>query len=183
VGKLFLFFEEFPMTDPVSGGIGKASQQMMQELQKQMEQNQGVAKNGGAGQFNDMMAQGVQNPQQINPAMDPSKVNETQKAADVLRTAQSQQVQGIDKSIDVKTVEGVKETKGGGLKAVLNQVVSGQNKLDEIIKMATSGKVYGNQELLAVQAAVYKFSQELELTSKVVEKATSGVKQTMQTQV
>ena len=38
-------------------------------------------------------------------------------------------------------------------------------------------------ELLAVQAGVYKFSQELELTSKVVEKATSGVKQTLQTQV
>jgi hypothetical protein len=49
--------------------------------------------------------------------------------------------------------------------------------------MATSGKTYGNQELLAIQASVYKFSQELELTSKVVEKATSGVKQTMQTQV
>jgi hypothetical protein len=173
------------MTDPVSGGIGKASQQMMQELQKQMEQNQGVGKNGGAGQFNDVMAQqGVQNPQQVNPAMDPSKVNETQKAADVLRTAQSQQVGGVDKSLQVKTVEGVKETgHGGGLKAVLNQVVDGQNKLDQIIKMATSGKVYGNQELLAVQAAVYKFSQELDLTSKVVEKATSGVKQTMQTQV
>ena len=38
-------------------------------------------------------------------------------------------------------------------------------------------------ELLAIQAGVYKFSQELELTSKVVEKATSGVKQTLQTQV
>ncbi len=170
------------MSDPVSGGIGKASQQMMQELQKQMEQNQGVAKNGGAGQFNDVMAQqGVQNPAQVNPAMDPSKVNETQKAAEVLRTAQAQQVHGVDKSLQVKPVEGAEKTHG--LKQVLNQVVDGQNKLDQIIKMATSGKVYGNQQLLAVQAAVYKFSQELELTSKVVEKATSGVKQTMQTQV
>ena len=49
--------------------------------------------------------------------------------------------------------------------------------------MATSGKTFSNQQLLAVQASVYKFSQELEMTSKVVEKATSGVKQTMQTQV
>lgn len=174
------------MTDP-TGGIGKASAQMMQELQKSMEQSQGVGGNKGAGQFNDVMAQqGVNNPTQVNPAMDPSKVHETTKAADVLRTAQSQQVTGVDKSIGVKPLEGAEKTaatREHGLKSVLNQVVDGQNKLDQIIKMATSGKVYGNQELLAVQAAVYKFSQELELTSKVVEKATSGVKQTMQTQV
>jgi len=164
------------MADPTSGGIGKASQQMMQELQKQMQQVEQQQKVGGP-QFDNVMAQ-----QGVN---DPSKtqdVGKTQSAADVLRTAQAQQVGGVDKSIDVKKVEATTKTEGG-LKAVLQQVVEGQNKLDQIIKMATSGKTYGNQELLAIQASVYKFSQELELTSKVVEKATSGVKQTMQTQV
>ncbi len=172
------------MSDPISGGIGKASQQMMQELQKQMaEQSQKAGGAGGASpaQFNDVMA--TQNAQQTNPALDTTKVQEATKATDVLRTAQSQQVTGVDKSIDVKRVEPKAETKESGLKSILNQVVDGQNKLDQVIKMATSGKTYGNQELLAIQAAVYKFSQELELTSKVVEKATSGVKQTMQTQV
>jgi hypothetical protein len=172
------------MSDPISGGIGKASQQMMQELQKQMtEQTQKAGGAGGANpaQFNDVMA--TQNAQQMNPALDTTKVQEATKASDVLRTAQSQQVTGVDKSIDVKRVEPKAETKESGLKSILNQVVDGQNKLDQVIKMATSGKTYGNQELLAIQAAVYKFSQELELTSKVVEKATSGVKQTMQTQV
>jgi hypothetical protein len=172
------------MSDPISGGIGKASQQMMQELQKQMgEQTQKAG--GGQGpqvaQFNDVMQ--TQNAQQVNPALDATKVQEATKASDVLRTAQSQQVGGVDKSIDVKRVEAKAETRESGLKSILNQVVDGQNKLDQVIKMATSGKTYGNQELLAIQAAVYKFSQELELTSKVVEKATSGVKQTMQTQV
>ena len=61
--------------------------------------------------------------------------------------------------------------------------MDGQGKLDKIIKLATSGRSFSPTELLAVQAGVYKFSQELELTSKVVEKATSGVKQTLQTQV
>lgn len=172
------------MTDPVSGGIGKASQQMMQELQKQMTEQ--AQKAGGAGgpnvaQFNDVMQ--TQQAQQTNPALDPTKVQDVTKAGDVLRTAQSQQVTGVDKSIDVKRVEAKAEARESGLKSILNQVVDGQNKLDQVIKMATSGKTYGNQELLAIQAAVYKFSQELELTSKVVEKATSGVKQTMQTQV
>jgi hypothetical protein len=169
------------MSDPVSGGIGKASQQMMQELQKTMEQNQGVAGANKPGQFNEVMAQ--QNVQATNPVQDPTKVQDVTKASDVLRTAQAEQVGGPDKSIDVKRVEAAEKTREGGLKAVLNQVVDGQNKLDQIIKMATSGKTYGNQELLAIQASVYKFSQELEMTSKVVEKATSGVKQTMQTQV
>jgi hypothetical protein len=170
------------MSDPVSGGIGKASQQMMQELQRQMSENQNVAGKNGP-QFNDVMAQNVQGTQAQNPAMDATKVQEATKASDVLRTAQSQQVTGVDKSLGVKTIEPKAEARESGLKSILNQVVDGQNKLDQVIKMATSGKQYGNQELLAIQAAVYKFSQELELTSKVVEKATSGVKQTMQTQV
>jgi len=70
-----------------------------------------------------------------------------------------------------------------GVMKVLSNVMDGQNALDSIIAKASSGKQFSNQELLAMQAGVYKFSQELELTSKVVEKATSGVKQTMQTQV
>ena len=173
------------MTDP-TGGIGKASAQMMQEMQKEMQK---VGEQGGtqkAGGFNDVMAQqGVNDPSkvaEVQKVQEAQKIQQTPQTADVMRTAQSQQVNGIDKSIGVKPVEGAQKTETG-LKAVLNQVVQGQDKLDQIIKMATSGKTYGNQELLAIQAAVYKFSQELELTSKVVEKATSGVKQTMQTQV
>jgi len=175
------------MADP-TGGIGKASAQMMQEMQKEMakvqEQN-GPQKAG----FNDVMAQqGVNDPTKVADVQKVQEVQKTQQttaAADVLRTAQSNAtnpVNGVDKSIGVKPVEGTTKAESG-FKAVLNQVVQGQDKLDQIIKMATNGKQYGQQELLAIQAAVYKFSQELELTSKVVEKATSGVKQTMQTQV
>ena len=35
-----------------------------------------------------------------------------------------------------------------------------------------------NAELLSLQAGMYKYTQELDLTSKVVEKATSGLKDT-----
>jgi hypothetical protein len=170
------------MADP-TGGIGKASAQMMQEMQKQMAQQAQEQQKVGGPQFDSVMAQqGAQDPTKVQDLSKVAEVQKTHTAADVLRTAQAQQVGGVDKSIDVKRVEGAQKTESG-LKALLGQVVEGQNKLDEIIKMATSGKTYGNQELLAIQASVYKFSQELELTSKVVEKATSGVKQTMQTQV
>ncbi|MCC7109621.1 MAG: ATP-dependent helicase HrpB [Deltaproteobacteria bacterium] len=141
----------------------------------------------GGAQFNDVMAQqGVQGPNQVNatnPVADVTKVNEATKAADVLKTAQAQSVQGVNPDTGVKVVDKAAAARESGLKGLLQQVVDGQGKLDQVIKMATSGKTYGNQELLAIQAAVYKFSQELEMTSKVVEKATSGVKQTMQTQV
>jgi hypothetical protein len=176
------------MVDP-TGGIGKASAQMMQEMQKQMAQAAQEQQKVGGPQFDNVMSQqGVNDPSKVADLQKTQQVQQPNNATDVLRTAQSQQVGGVDKGLDVKRVEGttkpVEATKSeSGLKALLGQVVQGQDKLDQIIKMATSGKTYGNQELLAIQASVYKFSQELELTSKVVEKATSGVKQTMQTQV
>lgn len=172
------------MADPISGGIGKASQQMMQELQRQMQEVQQQKVEKPEANFGDMVAnktQGVndvQQVQQVQKVQETQKVTESQKATDVLKTAVAQGPEGVPSA---KSVDPSSSSKG--LKKLLGEVVEGQNKLDDIIKMATSGKTYGNQELLAIQASVYKFSQELELTSKVVEKATSGIKQTMQTQV
>lgn len=170
------------MADPVSGGIGKASQQMMQELQKQAQELQ---KSGGpekSQQFSQVQqAHQVKDVQQVQEAQ---KATETTKAVDVLKTAQTNAVNKPDDvRLGVKTVDSAADAKQGGFKTLLNQIVNGQNKLDDIIKLSLSGKKFDAQELLAIQASVHKFSQELELTSKVVEKATSGVKQTMQTQV
>jgi hypothetical protein len=167
------------MTDPVSGGIGKASQQMMQELQRQMQEVQQNQQTTGAdSNFGDMVAQKVGGPQQVQQVQQAQQVQETQKATDVLKAAVNTKPTGAPPPGKVEA-----STESSGIKKLLGQVVEGQNKLDDIIKMATSGKTYGHQDLLAIQASVYKFSQELELTSKGVEKATSGVKQTMQTQV
>ena len=67
--------------------------------------------------------------------------------------------------------------------ALLNEVSNAQAKLDQILKMAESGRTFSPAELLAFQAHAYRASQELDLAGKVVEKATSGVKQTLNTQV
>jgi peptidoglycan hydrolase-like protein with peptidoglycan-binding domain len=172
------------MADPVGGGLGKAAQQMMQQVQQQAQQQTqkpGGTQSGMEGKFDNMMAQKTQGMQDPTKVQDVTKMNEATKAMDVLKTAKANQV---DPSLQVKTVEAVKDPqKMDGMKRVLSNVMDGQNALDSIIKKAASGKQFSNQELLAMQAGVYKFSQELELTSKVVEKATSGVKQTMQTQV
>ena len=87
------------------------------------------------------------------------------------------------KTAEVKQDLQAVKTRDTQLTKVLSSVVSGQGKMDKIIKLATSGITFNPTELLAIQAGVYKSSQELELTSKVVEKATDGVKQTLQTQV
>lgn len=66
---------------------------------------------------------------------------------------------------------------------VLEQVTGAQHRLDQLLAMAESGRSFSPAELLAVQAQVYQASQELDLAGKVVEKATGGIKQVLQTQV
>ena len=125
---------------------------------------------------------------QIPPANQAVKPQDTAKSfQDVLQQTSSQA--GMDNTISTQKTAEVKQdlpvekTRDTQLTKVLNSVVSGQDKMSKIIKLATSGRAFNPTELLAIQAGVYKFSQELELTSKVVEKATDGVKQTLQTQV
>lgn len=66
---------------------------------------------------------------------------------------------------------------------LVRAVAEAQRRLDRILKMAESGKAFSPAELLAFQAHAYRASQEIDLASKVVEKGTAAVKQTLQTQV
>jgi hypothetical protein len=66
---------------------------------------------------------------------------------------------------------------------VLDRVTAAQRRMEKVLELAQSGKTFTPAELLAIQAQVYRASQELDLAGKVVEKATSGVKQVLQTQL
>jgi hypothetical protein len=66
---------------------------------------------------------------------------------------------------------------------MIDQVNLAQKRLDEVLRLAQSGKSFSPAELLALQANVYQASCELDLAGKVVEKGTSGVKQVLQTQI
>lgn len=86
----------------------------------------------------------------------------------------------------VHTVEPVSETMGPVLSAVslvVRELEQGQRDLDRIIKAAASGKHFSNAELLSLQASMYRYTQELDLVGKVVEKGTSGLKDVLKTQV
>jgi len=66
---------------------------------------------------------------------------------------------------------------------MMGDLEKGQGVMDKLIHMGLSGRQFSNSELIALQAGMYKYTQELELTGKVVEKATSGLKDTLKTQV
>ncbi|WNG34651.1 ATP-dependent helicase HrpB [Archangium minus] len=66
---------------------------------------------------------------------------------------------------------------------MLDRVSEAQKRLDQVLALAESGRSFSPTELIALQAHVYRASQELDLAGKVVEKATGGVKQVLQTQV
>jgi transcription termination factor NusB len=66
---------------------------------------------------------------------------------------------------------------------LMDGVEKGQASLDKLIGSAMQGKKFSNAELLSLQASMYKYSQEMDLTSKIVEKTTTGLKDTLKTQV
>jgi hypothetical protein len=66
---------------------------------------------------------------------------------------------------------------------MLDRVSEAQQRLEHVLELAQSGKSFTPNELIALQAHVYRASQEIDLAGKVVEKATGGVKQVLQTQV
>lgn len=79
-------------------------------------------------------------------------------------------------------VEAARPAEATAARAV-DQVTQAQHRLDRVLALAESGKTFSPAELLGLQAQVYSASQELDLAGKVVEKATSGVKQILQTQI
>lgn len=72
---------------------------------------------------------------------------------------------------------------GNGMVRILSEIERGEGVMDKLINEGLAGKEFSMSELLALQAGMYKYSQELELTGKVVEKATNGLKDTLKTQV
>jgi hypothetical protein len=182
--------------DTTSGGMGQAAGELLKEMQKaqtemqQLEERQKLSAPGE--QFDQVMqtqmgqqnakeapgGQHLQHSQAIKP------VEETGRAAtvDVLRQAKVDQAK-MDKVAHTTRVGMTERVEESKLQQMISQLVTGQDKMTKIMNMALSGKQFSPTELLAMQAGVYRFSQELDLTSKVVQQFASGVKQTLNTQV
>ncbi|HYV49487.1 MAG TPA: ATP-dependent helicase HrpB [Myxococcaceae bacterium] len=126
--------------------------------------------------------------------MDPSrlmqiKANRVDQPKAVQQQSLAQKV-GMQKggvTNDIRTLQqtvGSEGPKGQNIAVkMMGDIEKGQGVMDRLISEGLSGRQFQNSELLALQAGMYKYTQELELTGKVVEKATSGLKDTLKTQV
>jgi hypothetical protein len=68
-------------------------------------------------------------------------------------------------------------------RAALQAVERARERLDGALSAARRGQTFTAQELLALQADAYRYTQTLEIASKAVEHAAQGVKQAVNTQV
>jgi transcription termination factor NusB len=135
-------------------------------------------------------------PQGADAAQKAGQVQASQQVQHVDKAKQIEQAGKIQKSslnkvTDKMTAKGmdpvaqkneVNKTKSL-LSGMVENMEKGQVSIDKLIQGGLSGKNFSNTEMLAMQAGMYKYTQELELTGKVVEKATSGLKDTLKTQV
>ncbi|HEX8703114.1 MAG TPA: ATP-dependent helicase HrpB [Myxococcaceae bacterium] len=109
--------------------------------------------------------------------------SEAVRGTDQARTVDRAQAGRVEAAVPGTRVDAVQSARGQQAAQMLDRVDQAQKRLDHILKLAESGKSFSPAELLAIQAHVYRASQELDLAGKVVEKATSGVKQVLQTQI
>jgi len=155
-----------------SAGMGQSVQQLLEEMKKAQSELQKLDK--------------TQKPESTKSFHEVMESQKTGGVGQVSGTQNAQQVLSqtkLEATNSLKRVQQAANTERSHLANMLEKMIQGQDKMTGIMNMAMSGKNFSPSELLAMQAQVYRYSQELELTSKVVEKGTGGLKQLSQTQV
>lgn len=173
--------KEFDMKD-LSPDLANSSKDMMKELQKLQQQDalqkdSKVGQEGGA-KFDEKLSQ-----VQLNETQQLQQIEKNQSlGSQSIKAAQSNQMGAVTQGHAHK-VGGAEKAPHSVMGNVLKELMAGQNKMEGLMKTAMSGRPLDNQEMIGIQAGVYLFSQQMELASKTIEKATSGIKQMMNTQV
>jgi hypothetical protein len=183
------------MAGPAAGiSAAQIAQQKLQDQGAQQVNKQGASKFDGvlANKTQGVeQAQGVQQAQSVQQTQKAQQVDASRKVDDVHKTEKAglNKVNGANsQQLTAKAAEPVDakpETSRAStmVSSVVNSLEKGQLNLEKLINSGMSGKEFSNGELLQLQASMYKYTQELDLTSKVVEKATSGLKDVVKTQV
>lgn len=123
-------------------------------------------------------AQAAQQIQKIDQAKQVDSTNKIDKTA----------LNKTDRNLTSKAMEPVAQKSevnktASMLSGLMTNMEKGQASLDKLIEGSLNGKQFSNSEMIGLQAGMYKYSQELDLTSKVVEKMSSGLKDTLKTNV
>jgi hypothetical protein len=127
-------------------------------------------------------ARGPEAAGQVQQVQAPQQVDQAQRVGQVGRIGETDKVATARGAMPAEATNRA-EGPNKFLSGVVAHLEQGQNYMDSLISQGMSGKQFSNAELISLQAGMYKYTQELDLTSKVVEKATSGIKDTLKTQV
>ena len=177
------------MAGPMAGvSAAQVAQQKVQDQGAQQVNKQGASKfdaalaNKAQGPEQAQAAQAAQATQRTEQVRQAEAVNKTEKAA-LNKVNTAGQEPATARGAEAVTGKQEASKSGSMLSHVVSELEQGQLNMEKLIKAGASGKNFSNAELISLQAGMYKYTQELDLTSKVVEKATSGLKDTLKTQV
>lgn len=176
------------MAGPMAGipvSATEIAQQKLQQDPAQQPLKQGASKFDGVLADKAQAARGPEaagQVQQVQQVQAPQQVDQAQRVGQVGRIGETDKVATARGAMPA---EATNRSEGANkfLSGVVEHLEQGQNYMDSLISQGMSGKQFSNAELISLQAGMYKYTQELDLTSKVVEKATSGIKDTLKTQV
>ncbi len=96
-------------------------------------------------------------------------------------------VDAVEAPQEVEAAQAPEQVEKAGPVEKMDQFLEGMSKdeaeLNDLMDRCMGGADLSQKELLRVQMLVYGYAQKVDLASKVVDKATGGIKQVMNTQV
>ena len=150
------------MTDPITGA--SAAIQGLQKLQQTSQANEAASPSKAASSdgpsFKDVMQQQTDQAQGADSVQGPQAPQKTEPI---------QKPQGVEPN----------ERLDNFVKGVFKD----EKQISRMMSRCSRGKTLDQGELLQMQGLIYSYGQKIDLASKLVDKATGGVKQIMNTQV
>jgi len=70
-----------------------------------------------------------------------------------------------------------------GIRQLMAEIEQGYHRLNDLIGQLQSGRTFTPQELIGIQAQIHDLTVQVEVTTKVISEAVSGLKQLLQQQV
>lgn len=68
------------------------------------------------------------------------------------------------------------------LRTAAQRIARGELRIEQVIRQCQRGGGISQEQLIALQATVYRYTQEIELAAKLVDKLTGAVRQTLTSQ-
>lgn len=103
------------------------------------------------------------------------------------KTQEAEATQGVEAAQEVEAPEAPAQVEKSSAVDQMDSFLDGMSKdeaeLKDLMERCMGGQDLSQKELLRVQVLVYGYAQKVDLASKVVDKATGGIKQVMNTQV